>query len=240
MSIDVRIKPEVSTTTIAGIAVQVSSLLLGGVPRGAAVVITGPDGLNSVEAVDTMNALAQHGYESVLVDSIGPGPDDDFDRALIRHSIERLSSRGWTHEQVAVIGYGRGARAALLAASETTYGAAISIPRDLRQLVTPIRITTVQTPWLGMVGLGAGDELTAELAALRDEITASSGQHTSLVGYPGVAHCLHDSTEPLVHSASFDCWQRTAEWLNIHVEPRPTPGGEAWRERQKTMRQDHR
>lgn len=234
MSVDVRIDPEASTATIAGRAVRLSALRLGGVPRGAAVVVTGPDGLGSVESVDVMNALAEHGYESVLAEPTDPWPDDSFAAQLVRRLVDRVAARGWTHEQVGLIGYGQGARAVLVASARATFGAAISIPRDARQLVTPDRITTLRTPWLGMAGLGAHSELTGELSTYRDEVTDRSTEHTTFVGYPGVAHCLHDSTEALVHAAVFDSWQRTAEWLDTHVAPRPTPLAEAWRRRQKS------
>lgn len=235
MSIDVRIHPEVSTATVEGVTVRVSTLLLGGVPRGAAVIVAGPDGLGPVEAVDTINALAQHGYESVMAEPAGSGHDDDFARELVHHLVDRVAARGWTHEQVGVIGYGQGARAALIAGSEAAFGAAISVPRDARQLLRPDRIMALHTPWLGMTGLGSHSDLTGELSVYRNEVEAASTEHTSLIGYPGVDHCLHDAVEALVHQAAFDTWQRTAEWLNIHVEPRPTPLAEAWRERQKSV-----
>lgn len=233
---DVRIDPDVSTTTVAGVEVAVSELLLGGVPRGAALVLAGPDGLGAMEAVDTMNSLAQHGYESVLARPAESGAvDDDASREIIRYLLDRADDRGWTHEQIGVIGYGAGARAALLAGSEATFGAAISVPRDARRLLVPERITSVRTPWVGLVGLGSGSELSGEMAVYRDEVADASTEHTSVVGYAGVGHCLHDSTEAVVHQAAFDSWQRTAEWLNIHVAPRPTPLAEAWRERRQSV-----
>lgn len=233
MSIDVRIDPEVSTAAVAGVTVRVSALLLGGIPRGAAIIVGGPDGLGPVEAVDTVNALAQHGYESVMAEPVGVGHDDDFARELVHHLVDRVAARGWTHEQTGVIGYGQGARAALIAGSEATFGAAISVPRDTRQFLRANRITALQTPWLGMTGLGSHSDFSEELSVYRDEVEAASTAHTSLIWYPGLDHCLHDSVDALVHQAAFDTWQRTAEWLNIHVEPRPTPLAEAWRERQK-------
>lgn len=235
MSIDVRIDPEVSMATVAGVTVRVSALLLGGVPRGAVVIVAGPDGLGAVEAIDTMNALAQHGYESVMAEPAGSGHDDDFVRELVHHLVERVAARGWNQEQVGVIGYGQGARAALIAGSEATFGAAISIPRDAREFLGTDPILALHTPWLGMTGLGLHSDLIDELSVYRDEVEAASTEHTSLIGYPGVEHCLHDSVEALEHQAAFDTWQRTAEWLNIHVAPRPTPLAEAWEERQKSV-----
>lgn len=232
MSTDVRIDPEVSTATVGGAPVRVLSLLLGGVPRGAVVIIAGPDGLDDMTAVDTMNSLAQHGYESVLAEPQDTALGDDLARHVVHHLVDRMAARGWTHEQTGVIGYGKGARAALVAGSQSTFGSAISVPRDPRQLVAPDRITALRTPWLGLVGLGPRREPTDELAVYRDEVRVASSEHTSLVGYPGVAHCLRDSTDALEHQAVFDAGQRTVEWLNIHVVPRPTPLAKAWRDRQ--------
>lgn len=232
---DVRIQPEVTTASIGGVEVRVSALLLGGVPRGAVVVISGPDGLDAMTAVDTMNSLAQHGYESVLAELPDEALSDDLAREVVHHLVDRMGERGWTHEQTGVVGYGRGARAALVAGSETTFGAAISIPRDPRQLLAPERITDLRTPWLGLVGLGPRREPADDLAVYRDEVRIASSEHTSIVGYPGVTHCLRDSTDELEHQAVFDTWQRTAEWLNTHVVPRPTPLAKAWRDRQVSL-----
>lgn len=230
MSVDVRIDPEVSTATVAGVEVRISSLSLGGVPRGAAVLVAGPDGLNTVQAVDTMNALAQHGYESVMAEP-GGSVDDDVARALVRHLVERVAVRGWTQDQTGVIGYGQGARVALIAATEEAFGAAISLPRDAREIAGPARIRALRTPWLCLTGSGQDDGVAEELSAYGDAVRAASTEHTAVVSYPGVEHCLDDSVEPLVHQAAFDSWQRTAEWLNIHVAPRPTPLVQAWEDR---------
>lgn len=231
MSTDVRIDPEVLTATIEGAPVRVLSLLLGGVPRGATAVIAGPDGLDEIAAVETMNALAQHGYESVLTFDMTEGGG----AAVVDHLVALLADRGWEEEQIAVVGYGQGARAALEAAARRTFGAAVSLPREPRQLLVPEPVTALHTAWLGMVGLGEGRTLPSELTAYRDDLGAQSVEHTRLVGYPGTEHCLRDSTDPLEHAASFDAWQRTAEWLNTHVVPRPTPLAKAWRERQTSL-----
>lgn len=233
MAIDVRIDPKVSDVVIADVEITVSTIELGGVPRGAVVVVAGPDGLGPVEAVDIMNSLAQHGYESVLaqVDPATTTVPDDAALEIVEHLVERLGERGWEHEQVAVIGYGHGARSAMLAASRHELGAAISVPRDGTTLLSPDAVTSMRTPWLGMVGLGTGSRLPDELEAFRKQLSASSREHTSLVGYPGAPHCLRDETDPQVHAASFDSWQRTAEWLNTRVVPRPTPLAVAWQER---------
>lgn len=235
MSVDVRIAPKVSTATVAGVEVRLSTLSLGGVPRGVAVLVAGPDGLSTVQAVDTMNSLAQHGYESVTAEP-GRSGDDDFARDLVRLMVHRVADRGWTRDQTGVIGYGQGARAALVAASEETYGAAISVPRDARDVAGPAGIRALRTPWLCLTGSGQQDGVAGELAAYGDEVRAASTAHTAVISYPGVEHCLDDSVEPLVHQAAFDSWQRTAEWLNTHVAPRPTPLVQAWENRRRSDR----
>lgn len=233
MAIDVRIDPKVSDVVVADVEITVSEIDLGGIPRGAAVVMAGPDGLGPVEAVDIMNSLAQHGYESVLahVDPATSAVPDDAALEIVEHLVERLGERGWEPEQIAVIGYGEGARAALVAGSRHELGAAISVPRDSMSLIRPAAITSMRTPWLGMVGLGSESRPPAQLEAYRQELSASSREHTSLVGYTGAPHCLKDETDPQVHAAAFDSWQRTAEWLNTRVVPRPTPLAVAWQHR---------
>ncbi|MEU3269310.1 hypothetical protein ABZ639_00605 [Saccharomonospora sp. NPDC006951] len=234
MSTDVRIEPEVSTAVVAGVPVPVSTVYLGGVPRGAAVIVAGPAGLDAAESADLMNALARHGYESVLADPPDRAMDDDFGRVLIGHLVDSIAARGWPDEQIGLVGYGRGARAVLIAGSERTFGAAISVPRDAWTLLGPDRVVSLRTPWLAMAGLGARGELAGPLSGYREEVANRSAAHTSVVGYPGTAHCLHDSAEALVHAAVFDSWQRTAEWLDAYVVPRPTPLAEEWRRRKST------
>lgn len=229
MTSDVRIDPEETSARVGGSSVRVLSLLLGGVPRGAAAVVAGPDGLDDVAAAETMNHLAQHGYESYLALATGST------EGVVDHLVGLFAERGWEDEQIAVVGYGGGARAVLEAAADRAYGAAVSIPRDSHALLAPDVVTALRTAWIGLVGRGDGSGLPAELADYRDRLRDLAPEHTSLVGYPGVEHCLRDSTDALEHAAAFDAWQRTAEWLDIHVAPRPTPFALAWRERQRSL-----
>ncbi|MDP9823718.1 dienelactone hydrolase family protein [Nocardioides massiliensis] len=231
MSVDVRIDPEVTTETVGGVEVRISALLLGGIPRGAAVVLAGPGGMRPVEAVDTMNALAQHGYESVMAEPAADACGDALGTELVARLVERVAARDWTLEQTGLIGYGEGARLAMLAAARTTFGAAVSVPRERADILAPEAVA-LRTPWLGMTGLGPGRHASAELVAHERRLSDASTQHVSLVGYPGVEHCLQDSVDGLAHQAVFDSWQRTVEWLNIHVAPRPTPLIQAWDERE--------
>jgi hypothetical protein len=235
---DVRIDPEASSATVGGAEVSILELHLGGVPRGAVVVLAGPQGLDEMGAVDMMNRLAQHGYESVLA-LPASDPDDDTVLAIVQHLTRLAATRGWTREQTAVIGYGHGSRAALLIATRVTFGAVVSIPRAGQELVHMARSALLLSPWLGLIGLGPHDELSGELAVCREQLRDGALEHADLVGYRGVEHCLRDATDALTHAAAFDSWQRTAEWLNLHVAPRPTPLALAWLERQQAAQSVH-
>lgn len=234
MSTDVRIDPEVSTITVDGASVEVLSLLLGGVPRGAVVVLAGPGGLDEIAAVETMNSLAQHGYESVLASAAAAATATGRGAAVLDALVRLLAERDWEDEQIGLVGYGQGARTVLEAAAERAYGAAVSIPRESRQLLVPEPVTALRTPWLAVVGQGEHDGLPSELVAYGEDLEARAHEYTRIVGYPGAEHALRDSTRPREHAAAFDASQRTVEWLNKRVAPRPTPFAQIWRERQRS------
>lgn len=235
MSKDVRIDPVVSTTTVAGVPVTELALFLGGVPRGAVAIVAPPNSLDDIDLAETMNQLAYHGYESVLAQPEEASSGVLNDDAIVSHLVQWLNARGWTHEQIGVIGYGYGAHSVLVAGSQTAFGAVISIPSEPHSLLVSNRPPALRSPWLGLIGLGERGGLTEELASYFAEVEAASIEHTSLVGYQGVAHCLRDSTDALVHTVAFDSWQRTVEWLNIHVAPRPTPLARGWQKRQESL-----
>jgi carboxymethylenebutenolidase len=221
-----------------------AELHLGGVPRGAAIILRGQDS-GWADAAELMNGLAEHGYESVAADVAraaagGAPPTDDGLVADVLTLLERLARRGWSPEQVGVVGYDLGGRAALLAASVNVLGAAVSVnpagvAHPLGDALPPLLgfPRGVVTPWLGL--FGALDEWTGPVVASRlgGALEARSPVHTEFVVYPGVAGDFYrHSSEVLAHAASFDCWQRIVEWLNLRVVPRPTPLAEAWRRRQ--------
>jgi carboxymethylenebutenolidase len=222
----------------------VAELHLGGVPRGAGIVLCGP-GAGLPDAAELMNGLAEHGYESVAADvgriaADGAPLTDDAMVADVRSLLDRLAGRGWSRDQVGVVGYDLGGRAALLAASAYVLGAAISVnPAGIAQpageSLPPLADSPsgVRTPWLGLFGALDARTGLAAVRRLGDALRARSPVHTELVVYPGVAGDFYrHSSEVLAHAASFDCWQRIVEWLNLRVVPRPTPLAEAWRRSQ--------
>lgn len=234
MATAVRIEPDVTVIPSGSRTLEVASVFLGGVPRGGVVLLSGDGGLRHAEVVDAMNGLAEHGYESVAADLGGTAAGHDEGGVLddVQALVDRLGERGWTPEQIGVVGYGRGGHAALEAATAMELGAAVSVhplpPNALR--TRPVR--PVRTPWLGLYA--ARDERTppAEVAAFRAALAAVSPVFTEVVTYPGVdGEFVHDGLDSSIHAAAFDSWQRLVEWLNARVVPRPTPLALAWSER---------
>jgi carboxymethylenebutenolidase len=229
----VRIEPDVTEVPSGGRTLGVATVALGGVPRGAVVLLSGAGGLRHVEVVDAVNELAEHGYESVAAD-LGPDPAEDDGVALehLRTLLDRLAARGWDLDQIGVVGYGSGGRAALLAAAAMELGAAVSVRPVLPAGLGARPVDPLRTPWLGL--FGALDERTppGSVAGFGEALAAGSPVFTQVVSYPGVTgEFVHDGLHPLTHAAAYDSWQRTVEWLNARVVPRPTPLARAWNER---------
>jgi len=236
----VRIQPKVIDLEAEGRPLRVATLHLGGIPRGAVVLLrsgaaTGPD------VVETMNGLAERGYESVAADlatDLAPSgaPGDDDALRVLEALIELLGRRGWADEQIGLVGYGFGGRIALLAAATTSFGAAVSIdPDGLTDLVARFASggRGLCTPWLGMFGREEPATPAPGVSRLGNALASSSSVFTQLVSYPGVAGQFYrDDRETVAHAAAFDSWQRVVEWLDARVVPRPTPLAEAWLLRQ--------
>jgi len=237
----VHIEPQRSELISDGRCIPVASVLLGGIPRGAVIVLSGA-GASAHDAADTMNRLAEHGYESVAadLDSVIPdqaGSDHAAGLADVEALTGMLAERGWSREQTGLVGYGYGGRIALVASAAAVFGAAVSIePTGVEELAaSPDRIgggRGVLTPWLGMFSVMEEDDRTQSLRTLGHWLWACSAAYTQIVTYPGVTPAFYqDSREAIGHAAAFDSWQRVIEWLNLRVVPRPTPLAEAWRAR---------
>lgn len=240
-----RIEPSVAEDSFrhgSGRSLPVARIELGGVPRGAAIVLCDAGALER-DAAGFMNGLAEHGYESVAVDlsPTGGDPTGTTDRDLVSDVavlVGRLGERGWSPAQVGLVGYGFGGRTALLATAEFALGAAVSIApsgvadawSDALPPLTQVA-RHVRTPWLGLFGQqdpGAPADVLARLGSY----LGGSPAHTEVVTYPGVARDFYrDARETLAHVASFDAWQRTIEWLDRRVVPRPTPLAAEWQRR---------
>ncbi|GGS20545.1 carboxymethylenebutenolidase [Streptomyces humidus] len=202
----------------------VARIELGGVPRGAAIVLCAAGALER-DAGEVMNGLAEKGYESVAVD-LSPGTGAVSDRDLLGDVsvlMGLLGERGWSSEQVGLVGYGFGGRTALLAAAEFEVGAAVSVGAPLIRATRPVK-----TPWLGLFGRQDPAAPPEAVACLRARLR-DSPVHTEVVTYPGVARDFRfDAREAQAHAASFDVWQRTVEWLELRVAPRLTAVAQKW------------
>jgi carboxymethylenebutenolidase len=229
MDAAVRIPLLFSDIPASGGPLPIAQLNLGGIPRGAAILV-GHQGALSGDAGERMNQLAEHGYESVAADlaAAGTGHPDHALVADVGILLGRLADRGWAPEQVGLIGYGPGARAALLAAAEYTLGAAISIgPAGDLESLTGLA-ARLHTPWLGMF---AGSQL-ADAERLGAGLQAAPA-YTEVVQYHRVPEDFYrNPREWATYAAAFDSFQRIIEWLNAHVVPRPTPLAELWLRRQ--------
>lgn len=233
METAVRISPGSSDLRWGDRAIPVYTLWLGGIPRGAVLLLL-DGGSAEFDAADAMNVLATHGYESIA--AVPPADlDDDSCTTLVDTLTVRLGERGWAGEQIGVLGLGTSGRAALIAALTDAFGAAVSVAPAGRPPTSPRKHRTgadLRTPWLGL--LGAQDLFSAGgvLADLLPPLEAESPVHRELVRYDGVdGDFFRDSPRPSVHAAAFDSWQRIIEWLDAMVVPRPTPLAVAWRMR---------
>lgn len=232
MDATIRIRPDSSQLVLGERTVPMHTLWLGGIPRGAVLILLDADSTD-YDSAEAMNELATHGYESLA--AVQPADLDDESRAaLVDLLVARLAERGWTGEQIGVIGFGTGGSAALLAAVDATFGGAVSVaPTGLATLLTePDRLSDVRlrTPWLGLFGSKDASVSGEVLADLRSTLESQTPVYSEVVQYPGVAGGFYrDSHRPLVHAAAFDAWQRIVEWLDAMVVPRPTPLAEVWR-----------
>jgi carboxymethylenebutenolidase len=237
----IRIRPVLSRLRHGGGRIPVGDIALGGIPRGAVLLLCEPGDLEN-SAADFANLFAMHGYDSTSADLgelAAAGASDDDITDAVGVLLDHLAARGWMREQIGAVGYGFGGRAALLAATAFTVGAAVSVaPRDGtgpsgtgRALRLPP--AAVRAPWLGLFAADDPDTPAGWVREFGAALDRLSPVYTQVVAYPGVSSAFYrDSREPLEHAASFDSWQRTLEWLNLRVVPRPSPLALAWRVRQ--------
>lgn len=214
----IRIRPEVSKLRYAAGAVSIAEIDLGGTPRGAALVLCDTGQLEAV-AADVLNGLAEHGYSAIAAEAdpagtAGPGPRA---AALIDH----LRARGRPDQQIGVLGYGSGAATALAIAAEVEVGAVVSLAAAA--LPPPPGAPILRAPWLGLFSRPG-----EHAPALRTWL-AGQAVYSRVVTYPGTSGSPSRSTgRHGGHAAAFDSWQRSIEWLNLRVEPCPTPLARSW------------
>lgn len=238
MTSAIRIRPRVDTVDSGLGRVPIAQLDLGGIPRGAVLMLSA-GGDFEADAAQHLNELATHGYEGIAADLDAIEGTDEQVVEVVGSLLSHLRRRDWEDEQVGIIGYGRGGHLALLSSARFGLGAAVSVSPaamtagdDHLSAAMAALASRIRTPWLGMFGeydpafpATAYDELDT---TLRDD----SPVFTQLVCYPGVGADFHrPSSESIEIAASYDYWQRTVEWLNLRVQPRLTPLAIAWNER---------
>jgi len=246
----IRIEPNLSEVRSPHGVIPVAEVRLGGVPRGAVVVLCDEGGFDR-DSSEILNGLAEHGYESVAAELGVDGSTLDREPgtadagvdarsgtdvvAEVDALLDHLRFRGWCDQQIGVVGLGAGGQIALRAASEFGLGAVVSIsPQSVSEMLGAEALSwvdqdrVIRTPWLGLVAT-RGPDHTKRILDLESMLDERSPVYVQIVGYPGVAETFYrDSREAVEHAASFDAWQRTVEWLNLRVVPRPTPLAEAW------------
>ena len=234
----VRITPHRDQLAHAGGSVEVAQIALGGVPRGAALVLCSPRQRDGEDA-HVLNELAMHGYEGIAA-TVDETEALDAHVSIVETMMERLAQRGWHPSQVGVVGFESPIRLAARVGADAGFGALVTVsPTGLVEDGTdglardlPALVSDVVTPWLIMVGSSDPSAPAAALTSLAGVLDERAAKYTQVVRFPGVAADYYQrSTESLELAASFDYWQRTLEWLNAQVEPRPTPLAQAWRDR---------
>ena len=225
-----RIRPSIGQIAHGDLAIPVADIALGGVPRGAVLILCEPDELE-LTSDDIGNRFAEHGYESTTADLAVASGRDDTTAHAVGTLLDYVARRGWSPDQVGVVGYGRAGRAALLAAASYPVGAAVTAATRFDDVVPAgTSDVAVSAPWLGMFAADAPESEPRRISSFAEKIDEASPVYTRVLAYPHVAGPFYrDSREPWEHAASFDSWQRTLEWLNLRVVPRLTPLAQAWR-----------
>ncbi len=218
---------------------QITEIGLGGVPRGAVIVLCDTEQLT--EAAEVMNGLAEHGYESSAADLSDCGRVNGDPIQSVGALLSHLGERGWEHEQLGILGYGYGGWLSLRAEAAYTLGAAVSIapaqPAGAEDTTTRA-LATLQTPWIAMTAAQDASGVADTLLGVDEMRYSQVAVYTEVVRYPGVPEAFYrESVEGVAHAAAFDSWQRTIEWLNLRVVPRLTarPRRAAWARRSASL-----
>ncbi|WP_329410556.1 dienelactone hydrolase family protein [Nocardia vinacea] len=226
------IEPVTSRLRTPGGELDALEIKLLGEPRGLVLLLCAAGRL-SIDACETMNAFAEHGYATTAVDLAANSQDDD-DEVIesLRAVVNRAIAGGWEPGQIGLVGYRTGGRAALLGAMSMELGAAVSVsPTEIGTINPSSQNGDIRTPWFGVFGDRDPSVSPAQILALRGHLHGRSHAYVSVVSYDAGAEFFRDSGDPSMHAVAFDSWQRTVEWLNLRVAPRLTPRAVAWREK---------
>lgn len=218
----IRVRPEVTRVPYEGGVLSVAEIRLGGTPRGTVVVFC-DTGRLEYAATDVLNGLAEHGYSGLAADV---GPVDGTGTSGALGLLATVRARGVPAAQIGVVGYGEGAGTALAVALAAEVAAAVGVSAAPGPL--PAGARTLRTPWLGLYSTGGEHEQALRALVDRQPV------YSRVVTYPGTAPTFYRADRrPEDHPASFDSFQRTLEWLNLRVEPCPTPFARSWAARRQ-------
>ncbi|WP_412520746.1 dienelactone hydrolase family protein [Actinomadura madurae] len=228
----VRVQPRSTEVVLGERTVPIHTLWLGGIPRGAVLILLDADSTD-YDRTEAMNKVAAHGYESVAATHLRDSKAEWGD-TLVDVLVTRLAERGWSEEQIGIVGFGTGGSAALFAAGRVPLGGAVSVaPTGMPALLMEgdrVSRLSLRAPWLGLLASGDGPASGEWPVVLTSALMSRTRVYSEVVQYPDVGEDFYrDSHEPPVHAAAFDSWQRIIEWLDAMVAPRPTPLATAWR-----------
>ncbi|OXR41256.1 hypothetical protein B7C42_06654 [Nocardia cerradoensis] len=219
----VLIQPTASILSGSTKPVPALDISLGGTPRGLVVLICERGALNR-EGPGLMNRLAEHGYESLAVEA---GSVDASDLDVL---MARADDRNWIDEQIGLVGVGHGGSAVFEAAAQRELAAAVSISPAADGPGLLDFDDVVRTPWLGLFGDADPSVSADDRRALASRLAARSQIYTEVVSYPGVGRDFYRyGDDGPGYAAYYDSWQRTVEWLDARVAPRPTARARRWR-----------
>ena len=225
----IRVTPDSALLACDGGVIELRTVFLGGISRGAAIVLCDVGDLDTA-AGDAMNRLAEHGYESVAA-QLDPAAEDDALLSRVEVLVDHLGRRGWLRAQIGLLGFGVGGRAVLLASAVRPLGVAVAMwPSGVfgngAAGAPPV---SARTPLLVLVaGADPGCD-AAQVHRYARMLDAASPASTEVIRYAQVTSGFaHDALEGPAHAAAFEAWQRTIETFDGHVAPRPTPLAQVW------------
>jgi carboxymethylenebutenolidase len=221
----IQLEPQYGVVMVGDAPLPIAEIELAGSTRGAAIVAVQAGTLSDIGTRATQ--LVGHGYATLATD-LSVVPEDRRIHALAL-LVDRLAERDWSLEQIGAIGYGDGGTEMFDAATRFGFGAAVSVAADLSTRRTARGV--LRSPWLGLFGGAGGQHDAAHIREVSGRLADASGVYCEVVSYPDVDQNWYRNSFGAKHlAAEFDSWQRTVEWLNLRVAPRPSPLLRAWRD----------
>ncbi|HJP76716.1 MAG TPA: dienelactone hydrolase family protein [Pseudonocardiaceae bacterium] len=201
--------------------------------RGGLVVLHEARGVTDVMR-GLVSSLADEGWLAVAPHLYRSEEADEFDGAAVTDQLNRLdgeavladtdaaamwlAQRGVTADRIGVIGFDLGGAVALVVATNRTLGAAVSVSGG--GIIEPIAeglpalvevVGELTCPWLGIYGDQDENIPVEEVEKLRDA-AAHAEVATDVVRFAEANNRF--DTDP---KASFEAWQRTLNWFDMHL-----------------------